>query len=349
MLAVAGTWRQHCLRSRRSLSSYASAFVDLVPATSSRFQLYFSCCDNPFVNLSIENYLLDKSPPDSTVLLFYINRPCVVIGRNQNPWLEVNLSQLRNSYLQQPIELVRRRSGGGTVFHDQGNVNFSIVRPTSEFTRDRLVDMVVRAMQADEPRAAVNERHDIVLRLGGERGTRKVSGSAYKLTRNRALHHATCLVDSPNLKEISKLLKSPGAPYIKARGVDSVPSPISNLFPGSSEQGMERFVRRVANVFSEEHKLGHKLGDMLVELQKQPVVKTFFAGVYGVVNEELASVDHIQEGIRQLKVRSPISSAMQWELTGPAQGTGVALRPDSSIHFRDTPKPFRLSRTEHLS
>ena len=304
MFAIATTGRRRSLRSCRSLSSYTASFVDLVSAPSSRFQLYLSRSDDPYFNLSVENYLLDKSPPDSMVLLLYINRPCIVIGRNQNPWLEVNLSQLRQNSLHQPVDLVRRRSGGGTVFHDHGNVNFSIIRPTSEFTRDRLVDMVVRAIRPDEPRAMVNERHDIVLQLGGEQVTRKISGSAYKLTRNRALHHATCLVDSPNLKEISKLLNSPGAPYIKARGVDSVPSPISNLFPGSGEQGVERFIRSVANTFLEAQMLGTNLGDVLVRSCGEPFMRTFSAGVYGIVDAELAGVDHINEGIKQLKVSS---------------------------------------------
>lgn len=130
--------------------------------------------------------------------------------------------------------LVRRRSGGGTVFHDEGNVNYSVICPTPHFNRDKHAEMVVRALhKLGVDRARVNERHDIVMdRIGtGHQDPRplKVSGSAYKLTRLRSLHHGTCLLSSPNLKSISKMLWSPAKRYIKARGVDSVSSPVANV------------------------------------------------------------------------------------------------------------------------
>lgn len=148
------------------------------------------------------------------------------------------------------VDLVRRRSGGGTVFHDEGNVNWSITCPRADFTRDRYAEMVVRALRSMRiERARVNERHDIVLDQGKERrtvdpqdthktaytveegGTRalKVSGSAYKLTRARALHHATTLLASPNLKAISHYLRSPARDFIQAKGVESVSSPVANI------------------------------------------------------------------------------------------------------------------------
>ena len=112
------------------------------------------------------------------------------------------------------IRLVRRRSGGGTVFHDEQNVNYSVICPTANFKRDKHAKIVARAMQKFSPRARVNERHDIVLDQGDlvaedHRADvedmhqtayfsetvppRKVSGSAFKLTKHRSLHHGTCL------------------------------------------------------------------------------------------------------------------------------------------------------------
>lgn len=131
------------------------------------------------------------------------------------------------------VLLVRRRSGGGTVFHDEGNVNYSVILPTADFDRDRHAHMIVRALRSlGVDRVRVNERHDIVLETTSKpEGSRplKVSGSAYKLTRIRSLHHGTCLLSSPNIKDISKYLRSPAKPFIKARGVDSVSSPVSNV------------------------------------------------------------------------------------------------------------------------
>jgi lipoate-protein ligase A len=181
------------------------------------------------------------------VLFLYTDRPSIVIGRNQNPWVEVNLGLLKNKLGKyEKIDLVRRRSGGGTVFHDEGNVNYSVICPTSVFDRDTHAHMVVRALQSlGVTRAKVNERHDIVLdvRPKEEKGEDideqalpeaarrplKISGSAYKLTRLRSLHHGTCLLNSPNIGSIGQYLRAPAKPYILARGVDSVPSPITNV------------------------------------------------------------------------------------------------------------------------
>jgi lipoate-protein ligase A len=92
--------------------------------------------------------------------------------------------------------------------------------------------MVVRALhQLGINRAKVNERHDIIIELQNttKQMPFKVSGSAYKLTRLRSLHHGTCLLSSPNIQNISQYLRSPAKPYIKARGVESVSSPITNV------------------------------------------------------------------------------------------------------------------------
>lgn len=122
------------------------------------------------------------------------------------------------------------------MFHDSGNVNFSVICPPGEFDRDKHALMVVRALKAlGKDNARVNARHDIVMDLPlsageiGDRPVRKISGSAYKLTRLRALHHGTCLLQSPNLGQISPILRSPAAPFITALGSPSVRSPVANV------------------------------------------------------------------------------------------------------------------------
>ena len=248
-----------------------------VAEPTNKIQIYISRSPDPYLNLSIEHYFLQKSPPDSVVLFLYANRPCVVIGRNQNPWLEVNLGLVRRAppvdksvhelehEWEEPVatagdgtgldvvDIVRRRSGGGTVFHDIGNVNYSVLCPPAEFDRDKHAEMVVQALRGlNAGSVRVNERHDIVIdnddgppppTMGAvdagsgassvqnpeQKQTFKISGSAYKLTRNRSLHHGTCLLASPNLASVGRLLRSPAEPYIKARGVASVRSPIRNV------------------------------------------------------------------------------------------------------------------------
>ncbi|KAL2405703.1 hypothetical protein ABEF95_000711 [Exophiala dermatitidis] len=240
--------------------------------------------DNPYHNLSLEHYVLRRSHPSSRILLFYTNRPCVVFGRNQNPWLETDLKRLRDGLAPEqeheqematvetgssttnfsqrsvPIDLVRRRSGGGTVFHDSGNLNYSVIVPNSQsfaFKRSTHAEMVVRALLSSEMKQAlnsisergegnrlfdinnldirVNDRNDIVMRRsnadgnGNELPWLKISGSAFKLTRGRALHHGTLLYSSPHIDKISDLLRSPGREYIRAKGVESVRSKVANL------------------------------------------------------------------------------------------------------------------------
>ncbi|KAJ3950002.1 uncharacterized protein N0V96_001137 [Colletotrichum fioriniae] len=234
-------------------------FSALAASPTSKTQVYTSNSRDPYVNLSIEHQLLQTTPSDSTVLFLYTNRPSIVIGRNQNPWLEVNLPLLKSLPPSDAIDLVRRRSGGGTVFHDEGNVNYSVICPPANFDRDTHAEMVVRALRSlGVEGAAVNCRHDIVMTLPpppsssgtsdkasnttasaaaascskpnvNAENTFKISGSAYKLTRLRSLHHGTCLLSSPNLPRIGSFLRSPAEPFIKARGVESVRSRIRNV------------------------------------------------------------------------------------------------------------------------
>jgi lipoate-protein ligase A len=246
----------------RRFSDWAAKITD----SACNVQSYVSKSRDPFVNLSIEHYLFQKSPPGSRILFLYTNRPSIVIGRNQNPWLEVNLNLLRpkaagsppltEASALGPVDLVRRRSGGGTVFHDEGNVNWSVICDAAEFTRDKHAEMVVRSLrQLGVDRARVNERHDIVLDQGTQKFSvdksdthkttytnknagpppLKVSGSAYKLSRNRALHHGTALLQSPNLDIIPHYLHSPAKNFITAKGVESVSSPVGNIGIGSAE------------------------------------------------------------------------------------------------------------------
>ncbi|KAF4978973.1 hypothetical protein FZEAL_4740 [Fusarium zealandicum] len=223
----------------RLTSTSRRRFTDAASHSSNKTQVYTSKSRDPLVNLSVEHHLLQHTPPDSTILFLYTNDPCIVFGRNQNPWMEINLprlAQLRDrpgslGWTAGPVQLVRRRSGGGAVFHDEGNVNFSVICPPAAFDRNKHAEMVVRALASLGRRnTRVNERHDIVMDVDNDPiGTYKISGSAYKLTRLRSLHHGTCLLRSPNLKNISGMLRSPAEAFIKTRGVDSVRSPVSNV------------------------------------------------------------------------------------------------------------------------
>ncbi|KAI8177032.1 putative lipoate-protein ligase A [Colletotrichum sp. SAR 10_76] len=258
-------------------------FSALAANPSSKTQVYISNSRSPYINLSIEHHLLQTTPSDSNILFLYTNRPSIVIGRNQNPWLEVNLPLLQSlDRSRDAIDLVRRRSGGGTVFHDEGNVNYSVICPPANFDRDKHAEMVCRALhKLGVPDVAVNCRHDIVMTtpsatpiplssctgkpLANAENTYKISGSAYKLTRLRSLHHGTCLLSSPNLPRIGSFLRSPAEPFIKARGVESVRSRIRNVGVEDTKKFEEAVVEefgRMYGAFDVEARLGEEAGQV---------------------------------------------------------------------------------------
>jgi lipoate-protein ligase A len=208
---------------------------------------FFSRSTSPYFNLAVEHHLLTHSNPSSRILFTYTNTPCVVIGRNQNPWTECHIRTIAKGTADgRHVEFIRRRSGGGAVFHDEGNLNYTVIVPAEGFERRTHVQMVVDALSSqqameDVPKrwreVKVTDRNDIVARLnpkyaqeGAEEDWFKVSGTAFKLTRGRALHHGTLLHSSPYIDTIGGFLRSPGKDYITAKGVESVRSPVTNLW-----------------------------------------------------------------------------------------------------------------------
>src|SRR5579862_84062 len=199
---------------------------------------------NPYLNLALETYLF-STQPQSHLLLFYRNRPTVIIGRNQNPFSQVNLSY---------INFLRRYSGGGTVYHDLGNVNFSVKMPRHEFNRQTYAVMVVRAMERRGVTGSrVTERGDITF-SNGEVGY-KISGSAYKVSKDIAYHHGTMLLNS-DLDELRRALRVDDRIMIRDKGVDSVrASHVGNVpFPGESNDAkFHNFVQSVREEFEDMH------------------------------------------------------------------------------------------------
>lgn len=334
----AAGWRLGPRLFYRPNSTYTtSRFAELASRSSSKHQIYQSLSTDPYVNLSIEQFLLEHAPNDSNILFLYVNRPCVVIGRNQNPWLETNLGALRLGAEAaagdggDEVLYVRRHSGGGAVFHDLGNLNYSVICPRETFTRDKHAEMVVRALRRiGAVTAHVNERHDIVLSSNDQllearrqRSTTtaldppqeaspnafKISGSAFKLTRHRALHHGTCLLDSPNIGHIGDYLRSPARPYIHAKGVSSVRSPVANvawaLKDAMTEFSMQAVIASVMDEFAALYRTG---GDVLRRAKRAHVSEgELQAGdewVTGAVgDEQLDLVPFIRRNVDTLKVR----------------------------------------------
>eukprot|EP00834_Sanchytrium_tribonematis_P005662 NODE_358_length_8800_cov_0.946673.p2 type:complete len:307 gc:universal NODE_358_length_8800_cov_0.946673:6473-5553(-) len=204
-------------------------------------RIYISRITNPFYNLAMENFIF-KSEKSKRVLLIYINEPCVVIGRNQNPFVECNVNYL----IDNNIPLLRRYSGGGTVYHDLGNLNYSLMTPKDEFSRVKGVELLKGALETIGLATKISERHDLQIEIG--KSIKKISGSAFKLTSQRCYHHGTLLCQS-NLDYLRKAINAPEL-GIDSSAKTSVPMSVANISI-STDKIVETIVNYCKNRYPE--------------------------------------------------------------------------------------------------
>ncbi len=193
------------------------------PVYDCSMRVFVSPNQNPFLNLALEDHFL-RGGADLPVLFLYVNRPCVVLGRFQNPWLETQLSYLVNN----DIWLVRRQSGGGCVFHDEGNLNFSFITPDPMINRMKHAELLKDAFAKADINLTISPRHDLWL------DGRKISGSAFKQTKFGSFHHGTFLVSS-DLNKLEESLKHTIIPTA-TKSIASVRSKVITLqekYPGT--------------------------------------------------------------------------------------------------------------------
>lgn len=178
---------------------------------------------DPWYNLALEEYLIEvfqagiKDREFSAILYLWQNLDTVVIGRNQNAWAECLASLLEA----EGGRLARRSTGGGAVFHDLGNLNFSLILPRRKFDLKTNFEMIIKAVASQGVIAEQNGRNDILA------DGRKFSGNAFSLRQEVGLHHGTLLINSDYARVARYLTVSPAK--LKAKGVASVQSRIINL------------------------------------------------------------------------------------------------------------------------
>lgn len=215
---------------------------------------------DPYANLALEELLLDRAE-DACILYLWQNRCTVVIGRNQNPWLECRTSLLE----EEGGLLARRISGGGAVYHDLGNLNFTFLLPSGDYDSLRQTEVIRQACLALGIPAERSGRNDLLA------AGRKFSGSAYYHHLGRSFHHGTLLVDA-DLEKLSRYLQ-PSAGKLRAKGVESVRSRVGNLrelSPGLSvdllKEALARSFRDVYGLPQEELDPAELEGPRLSEL-----------------------------------------------------------------------------------
>jgi lipoate-protein ligase A len=138
-------------------------------------------------NLARETVILESlGHTESTLLLLYVNEPCIVIGRNQNPWREVNPDS--------SFPVLRRASGGGAVYHDAGNLNWALIVPRALHDQAAELRLISEAIRSCGFEVQPGERGGIYASKTSKYAGRKVSGTARRFGTNKVLHHGTLLV-----------------------------------------------------------------------------------------------------------------------------------------------------------
>jgi lipoate-protein ligase A len=175
---------------------------------------------DPRINLAIEEHLLRNLDTDEEILLFYINEPSIIIGRNQNTLEEIN----RDYVEAHDIHVVRRLSGGGAVYHDLGNLNFSFITPYEAGSFQNFAKFtapVIRVLHDLGVDAELSGRNDILV------NGRKISGNAQYRTATRMFSHGTLLFDT-TLEDVVAALNV-SQEKISSKGLKSVRSRVANI------------------------------------------------------------------------------------------------------------------------
>jgi lipoate-protein ligase A len=195
-------------------------------------QLVLSTSSDPAFNLATEEFLFNSS--DEEFAFFYRNNPCVVIGCNQVWHHEVDAVFCDENQ----IPVLRRLSGGGAVYHDPGNLNYSFISrksPLNPGTTSDFLHPLVEALARLGVMSIIGHRKDLWLH-----GGYKISGTASHVTLNRVLQHGTLLYDT-NLEMLQGALNPPRN-LSPAKGIASVPSPVKNIIRYKIEKSASQYV-----------------------------------------------------------------------------------------------------------
>lgn len=202
-----------------------------------RLRVVRTDCTDPHRNLAVEQALLETVGEDECILYLWQNRRTVVIGRNQNAWRECRTEQLEAG----GAFLARRLSGGGAVFHDLGNLNFTFLVQKPHYNLDRQLGVIVEACRLLGIPAERSGRNDVLT------GDRKFSGNAFYARQGRCYHHGTLLVDV-DMTAMDRYL-SPSRAKLTAKGVASVRSRVVNLKELKPDLTIEEMAVRMEEAF----------------------------------------------------------------------------------------------------
>ena len=235
-------------------------------------QFYISHSFNPYENLALEQYLFETVQNQTCILYLWQNEKTVVVGKNQNAWQECQVDYLT----EQGGYVARRLSGGGAVYHDLGNLNFTFIMPTQQYDLQKQLAVILKAVQQLGIHAQASGRNDITV------DGKKFSGNAFYHSGGKSYHHGTLLVDVDS-EALSQYLKV-SQDKLKSKGVSSVKSRVTNLI--------------------------NYVPDLTIDQLKQQLLEAF-ADVYEAQPFELSVADFDQQRLNQLNQQY---ASWQWRL-----------------------------------
>lgn len=192
-----------------------------------------SSCTDPYTNLALEQYIFDRLDHRHSYFMLWQNDNAVIIGKNQNTAAEINASYIK----ERQITVARRLSGGGAVYHDLGNLNFTFIADAKggeAFDFVRFCRPIRNALADMGVEVEISGRNDMTI------AGKKLSGNSQYIKRGRIMHHGTIMYDS-NLSVLAQALKVPND-KLKSKGIPSIQSRVTNVKPFMAQDvGIEAF------------------------------------------------------------------------------------------------------------
>ncbi len=228
---------------------------------------------DPRVNLAIEEYALKNLDINETYLLFYINEPSIIIGKNQNTIEEINTKYVEEN----GIHVVRRLSGGGAVYHDLGNLNFSFITKDdgeSFHNFKKFTEPVIQALRKLGVNAELSGRNDILVE------GRKISGNAQFSTKGRMFSHGTLLFNSEIDAVVSAL--NVKKDKIESKGIKSIRSRVANI---------SEFLKEPITIDEFKQILLHSIFDTNEEIPTYKLTESDWKKIYRISEERYKNWD----------------------------------------------------------